>query len=170
MRRAMFLLPLLLGGCSCQRDTSQDRPPAHASADAAQDTASDRTLADIPVPVLGAVAAGADSEGKVVRQYLNAVMRGDRSAADAYWSGSHSASGADAALRDLPGLRTLRVDTDLPIARDDQTPSRLREVPVSIRAATHDGVQRYTGWYRLRPKPDGSGWEIYAATLQPVLD
>lgn len=170
MRRAMFLLPLLLGGCSCQRDAG-DASRAHAAV-AAQpnDAASGDALGDIPIPALSAVAAGADSEGRVVRHYLNAVMRGDRAAADAFWSTGRSLGADDAALRDLPGLRTLRVETDAPIARDEDQPSRLREVPVRIRAATVDGVQRYKGWYRLRPKPDGSGWEIHAASLQPMLD
>lgn len=170
MRRSMFLLPLLLGGCSCQRDAG-DASRAHAAATAQpNDAASSDALGDIPIPALSAVVAGADSEGRVVRRYLNAVMRGDRAAADAFWSTGRSLGADDAALRDLPGLRTLRVETDAPIARDEDQPSRLREVPVRIRAATANGVQRYKGWYRLRPKPDGSGWEIHAASLQPMLD
>ncbi|HCV96695.1 hypothetical protein D3C87_388430 [compost metagenome] len=171
MRRALFLLPLLLGGCSCHRDTEATGDSAASTATAAQaQAAADDALEPIPIHALSAVAAGADNEGTVVRHYLNAVMRGDRAAADAFWSGGRTGYADDAVLRELSGLRTLRVDTDSPIARDDEHPSRLREVPVQIRATTADGVQRYTGWYRLQPRPDGSGWELHGASLQPVLE
>lgn len=182
MRPAVFLLPLLLlGGCSCQRHADDSgapgTPTAAAPASPAAAGEGDAALATIAVPALSAVPAGADDEATVVRHYFNALARGDRAAADAFWSGGRTAQRADdAALRALiqhPGsapLHSLRLDSDAPIARDTAQPSRLRELPVRIRAVSAEGVLRYTGWYRLQPRPDGSGWEIHGASLQPALD
>ena len=184
MRPAMILLPLLLlGGCSCQRHADDGGTPgAAAAADgkrAAPTAAGDgnAALAAIAVPVLSAVPAGADDEATVVRHYFNALARGDRAAADALWTGGRVSTRADdAALRALiqqsgiPKVHSLRLDSDAPIARDTAQPSRLREVPVRIRAVTAEGTLRYTGWYRLQPRADGSGWEIHGASLQPQLD
>ncbi|MCF7749683.1 hypothetical protein KQ945_02910 [Bacillus subtilis subsp. subtilis] len=184
MRRAVILLPLLLlGGCSCQRHADDDRPasaPARSDADA---QAPERvevpaaTVAAVALPTLSAVAAGADDESTVVRHYLNALMRGDRAAADASWSGGQPASRADDALlrrlADQPGaagVRSLRIDSDLPIARDAAQPSRLREVPVRISVITADATLHFQGWYRLQPRADGSGWEIQGASLHPVMN
>jgi len=183
MRRAVILLPLLLlGGCSCQRHSDDSStPPAPPAADAPAVAATDDTpataLAATPVAALSAVAAGADDESTVVRDYVNALMRGDRATADAFWSGGQPASRADDAvlrrLADHPeqaDVRSLRMDSELPIARDDAQPSRLRDVPVRIRVVTGERTLRFQGWYRLQPRADGSGWEIHGASLQPVLD
>lgn len=184
MRAAVILLPLLLfGGCSCQRHADEDVAPTSAAAPDAERAAlapagaDDAALAAIAAPVLSAVPAGADDEASVVRHYFNALARGDRAAADAFWSGGHTSAHADdAALRTLiqhPGaisVHSLRLDSEAVIARDTTQPSRLREVPVRIRAVTSEGTLRYTGWYRLQPRPDGSGWEIHGASLQPQLD
>lgn len=177
MRRIVFLLPLLFAGCSCQPDPPPTDTPASAAA--ADPTASSAEaapaqgdgLATTAPPVLSAVAADATTETITVRNYIYALLGSDRKSADAFWSGGHtSARPDDAVLRNIPQLRNLRVDTDTPIARDTAQPSRLREVPVRIRAITAEGTFRYTGWYRLQPRPDGSGWEILSASLQPALD
>ncbi len=183
MRRAVILLPLLLAGCSCERHPAADAPGAAATAASgtAGAEAADSTDAAIVAPLapapLSAVAAGAEDEGIVVRHYLNALARGDHAAADAFWSGGRTASHADdAVLRQLLSqpepsrVLSLRMDTEVPIARDQAQPSRLREVPVRIRVMTADGPLRYQGGYRLQPRPDASGWEIHGASLQPVLD
>lgn len=184
MRRAVFLLPLLLfGGCSCQRHADDTGaapvPPAAAAAGepAPLDPARDAALVPAPVAALTAVAADADDEGTVVRDYFNALMRGDRTTADAFWNGGQPAARADDAvlrrLAEQPGqadVRSLRMDSEAPIARDDAQPSRLREVPVRIRVVTGERTLRFEGWYRLQPRADGSGWEIHGASLQPVLD
>jgi len=183
MRRAVILLPLLLGGCSCERHPATDAPGAAATAasgtagaEAAGSTDA-ATVAPLAPAPLSAVAAGAEDEGIVVRHYLNALARGDHAAADAFWSGGRTASHADdAVLRQLLSqpepsrVLSLRMDTEVPIARDQAQPSRLREVPVRIRVMTADGPLRYQGGYRLQPRPDASGWEIHGASLQPVLD
>jgi len=183
MRRAVILLPLLLGGCSCERHPAADAPGAAATAASgtagAEATGSTgaATVAPLGPAPLSAVAAGAENEGIVVRHYLNALARGDHAAADAFWSGGRTASHADdAVLRQLLSqpepsrVLSLRMDTEVPIARDQAQPSRLREVPVRIRVMTADGPLRYQGGYRLQPRPDASGWEIHGASLQPVLD
>lgn len=183
MRRAVILLPLLLAGCSCERHPAADAPSAAATAASgtagAEATGSTgaATVAPLAPAPLSAVAAGAEDEGIVVRHYLNALARGDHAAADAFWSGGRTASHADdAVLRQLLSqpepsrVLSLRMDTEVPIARDQAQPSRLREVPVLIRVMTADGPLRYQGGYRLQPRPDASGWEIHGASLQPVLD
>lgn len=178
MRRILFLLPLLFAGCSCQPDPTTgaraptpgsavaDAPPAET---AALENPGD-SLAAIETPALSAVAAGAVDETTTVHQYVVALLDADRSKADAYWSGGHPAPHADdAVLRAIPELRSLRVKTQLAVARDEQQPSRLLEVPVSVRAITADGALTYEGWYRLQPRPDNSGWEIQSASIHPVL-
>jgi len=181
MRRAVILLPLLLGGCSCERHPAADAPGAAATAATAGAEATGSTNAATVAPrapaPLSAVAAGAEDEGIVVRHYLNALARGDHAAADAFWSGGRTASHADdAVLRQLLSqpepsrVLSLRMDTEVPIARDQAQPSRLREVPVRIRVMTADGPLRYQGGYRLQPRPDASGWEIHGASVQAVLD
>lgn len=178
MRRAVILLPLLLlGGCSCQRHAdAADGAKADSTAPAAQSVADKDaqagTLAAMAPTVLSAVPPDAADEGTVVRNYFNAVMRRDHAAAEALWSGG-AAGRDDAALHSLmqlPGVRGIRMESDAPIARDSAQPSRLREVPVTIRVSTAERNVRYTGWYRLQPRADGSGWEIHGASLQPVLD
>lgn len=177
MRRIVFLLPLLFAGCSCQPDPAPGETPASAVAtDSAAASpqaapAQGEGLAAMAPPVLSAVAPDAPSETITVRNYIYALLGSDRKRSDAFWSGGHtSARPDDAVLRTIPQLRNLRVDTDIPIARDTAQPSRLREVPVRIRAITADGTFHYNGWYRLQPRPDGSGWEILSASLQPALD
>jgi hypothetical protein len=177
MRRALILLPLLLGGCSCQRDAEQDRQPAPPGAETPADAPIDvsanavESITTVAPPALSAVAPDAASEPITVRNYIYALMSPDRGAADAFWAGGRtSARPDDTVLRSMPALRSLRVDTESPIARDTAEPSRLREVPVRIRAVTADTTLYYHGWYRLQPRPDGSGWEIQSASLQPTLD
>ncbi|WP_312237664.1 hypothetical protein [Stenotrophomonas sp.] len=178
MRRAVILLPLLLmGGCSCQRHADDDGSAkadatAPAPAPATTDDAQAGALATMAPAVVSAVPPDAADENTVVRNYFNAVMRRDHAAAEALWSGG-AAGRDDAALRglmQLPGVRGIRMESDVPIARDAAQPSRLREVPVTIRVTTADRIVRYKGWYRLQPRADGSGWEIHGASLQPVLD
>lgn len=177
MRRVMFLLPLLFAGCSCQPDPAPTETPAGtaatdaAAASAAPAPAQGEGVAAMAPPVLSAVAPDAPSETITVRNYIYALLGSDRKSSDAFWSGGHtSARPDDAVLRSIPQLRNLRLDTESPIARDTAQPSRLREVPVRIRAITAEGTFRYTGWYRLQPRADGSGWEILSASLQPALD
>lgn len=175
MRRVLVLLPLLLGGCSCQPESARapdDRPPPQ-DVSAAVTPAQDTTAAEVEhaaPAVLSAVAPGAADETTTIRNYFNVLLRPDRSASDAFWSGGSAGSRPDdQVLRGIPNLRTLRVDTQQPIARDTAQPSRLREVPVRVRAVTAEDTFFYAGWYRLQPRADESGWEIVGASVQPVL-
>lgn len=177
MRRVVFLLPLLFAGCSCQPDPAADgdrsaAAPTDVSAAAPDASPSGQDgIAAMAPPALSAVAADAPSETTTVRNYVIALLGSDRSASDAYWSGGTTgARPDDAVLRTIPQLRNLRVDADPPVARDTAQPSRLREVPVRIRAITAEGTFNYHGWYRLQPRPDASGWEIQSASLQPTLN
>lgn len=175
MRRAVLLLPLLLGGCSCQRDPAiAESVAAAASAGAATDTPTadaSAALAATPVDALAPLHAGVVNETITVRNYIGALLRGEKAEADGYWRSAPGSGADDAALRLLPQMQSIRVDTDTPIARDSELPSRLREVPVRFRATTaENGVLRYQGWYRLVPAADGSRWLIQSASIQPVLD
>lgn len=175
MRRVLVLLPLLLGGCSCQPEsarTPDDRPPpldVSAATPPAQDTRAGEVEHATP-PVLSAVAPDAADETTTVRNYVTVLLRPDRAASDAFWTGGSAGSRPDdQVLRDIPNLRTLRVDAEQPISRDSAAPSRLREVPVRVRAVTAQDTFYYEGWYRVQPRADGSGWEIVGASMQPVL-
>lgn len=176
MRRVVILLPLLLGGCSCQPEsarTPDDRPAPMDVSDAgvaAARAAEAEAGSGLPSTPPSAVAPDAASEPVVIRNYVNVLLRPDRTLSDAFWRGGTAGSHPDdQVLRAIPNLRTLRVDTASPIARDTAVPSRLREVPVRVRAVTAEDILYYDGWYRLEPRADGSGWEITGASLQPVL-
>ncbi len=175
MRRALFLLPLLMGGCSCQPDSARVAADPAAATEpstpaAAPSTAAGAALDGTAPSSLNAVADGARSEGETVRDYVRVLLSESRAASDAYWRGGRTSSSPDdQALRHLPPLTSLKVVTELPVARDTGEPSRLREVPVLVRAGTVEGTFLFKGWYRLEPRVDGSGWELTGASLQPVL-
>lgn len=175
MRRVLLLLPLLLGGCSCQPESARapgDRSPPQdvSAADPQPQDASAAEVEHAAPAVVSAVAAGAADETTTIRNYINVLLRPDRSASDAFWTGGSAGSRPDdQVLRGIPNLRTLRVDTEQPISRDSAVPSRLREVPVRVRAVTAEDTFFYEGWYRVQPRVDGSGWEIVGASVQPVL-
>jgi hypothetical protein len=176
MRRILFLLPLLMAGCSCQPESSRAPAGNPAPSEMPESDPSDPPMAtgsiadDSDVAASRSVAAGALDEGAVVRKYLYALLGSDRTTSDSYWRGGSTGSRPDdQVLRVLPQLKSLRVDTAQPVARDTEQPSRLREVPVKVRALTAEGTLHYQGWYRLEPRADGSGWEITGASLQPVL-
>ncbi|MEE9876179.1 MAG: hypothetical protein PBU97_05615 [Stenotrophomonas maltophilia] len=74
----------------------------------------------------------------MLNRYVIALLNRNRSASDAAWAippaDPHRAD--DAAIRQLQGVRTLRLDSEPPVARDGQHPPQLLEVPVRIRAVT----------------------------------
>ncbi len=167
-----MLLPLLLAGCSCQRHPAGDEPAAPRIAPAT----------DI------ATAAGEDADADARQQarddgqaftvatstlhaYFPALLDSDRGKSDAFWSGGRAPPQPDDALvRGWRDVRSLRVQNDLGKALDDRHPPTAVEIPVRLTARTDSGVLQARGWYRLRPKVDGTGWEITSASLQPVLD
>jgi len=174
MRGAGWLFPMLMLLDACQR--AADAPPAAdvavagQSADAAPAGTSAVEDADA-LPLLAAVAADAPDPGAVVRTYAGHLLRRDFDKADASWMVAPPPGRADdVALRSLRDVRDLRISTEPPQARDQQRPTHLIEVPVRVRVLTATTTLRYSGWYRLVPDPQRSGWLIQAARLQPVLD
>ncbi|MBA0225816.1 hypothetical protein D7U89_09995 [Stenotrophomonas maltophilia] len=179
MRRNLLLIaPLVLLGCS--RPAAQTTGDiAAASAPVAATAAADTRTGPDPaavqaseMSVLSAVADGAEPPSTMLNRYVAALLNRDRAASDAAWTipPSDPRHADDAALRQLQDLRTLRLHSDPPLARDDRQPPQLLEVPVQIRAVTANGTFRFGGWYRVQPSSDGSAWQIQSAQLRPMLD
>lgn len=106
-----------------------------------------------------------------VHSYLAALPRGEQGDANTFWTGGRpSPVPDDANLREVQGLDSMRIQTSVPTALDRELPTRAVEVPVTLTARTAQGTRHFSGWYRLRPRVDGSGWEITSASLQPALD
>lgn len=178
MRRTLFLIaPLVLLGCSrptAQPEVAPVPAPASADAQAVADTDAAPLQRATIDPLFAAVAADADAEppSVMLNRYVIALLNRNRSASDAAWAippvDPHRAD--DAAIRQLQDLRTLRLDSGTPLARDGRQPSRLLEVPVRLRATTAQGTFRFRGWYRVQPSPDGRAWQIQSAQLRPTLD
>lgn len=174
MRGAGWLFPMLMLLGACQR--AADAPPAADVAVAGQPAgaapAGTSAVEDAyALPLLAAVAADAPDPGAVVRTYAGHLLRRDFDKADASWMVAPPPGRADdVALRSLRDVRDLQISTEPPQARDQQRPTHLIEVPVRVRVLTATTTLRYSGWYRLVPDPQRSGWLIQAARLQPVLD
>ncbi len=179
MRRILFLIaPLVLLGCSrpaaqTTDDVAAASAPVASTAATGASTGPDPTaLQASGMPLLSAVADGAEPPSTMLNRYVAALLNRDRAASDAAWSipPGDPRHADDAALRQLQDLRTLRLHSDTPIARDDRQPPQLLEVPVQIRAVTANGTFRFGGWYRVQPSSDGSAWQIQSAQLRPTLD
>lgn len=103
--------------------------------------------------------------------YLAVVAGKDWEKADAYWSdGKPLPREDDYAVRGIEDLRSMRINNEAPRPLDRESPSKHVEIPVSLRVSKDTGVYGINGWYRLRRKVDGEGWEIDSASLQPSLD
>lgn len=176
----MKLWPLLfavlcLPGCQCHRQPDAAGP---AAVDAAAANAAPQAVPATEDPaVLQAQKANREqaqalaAAGTTVHSYLAALPRGEGGKADAFWTGGQPAPVPDDAnLRQVQDLSSLRIETGIPTALDRELPTRAVEVPVELTARTAQGVRRFSGWYRLRPRVDGTGWEITSASLQPALD
>lgn len=169
----LLSLPILLGACSCQRqgDSHSDSnliaegtdveaalrsPPADALPG---DTATQSHPSDI---------AARTQAASTLHAYLAELASGDHSRSDSYWSGGKpSPLPDDAILRELGPLASLRIQNDTPRPLDNESPTRSLEIPVKLRAQTDSGLRRFEGWYRLRAKVGGDGWEITGASLHP---
>ena len=180
MRSALLLMmTVTLLGCSRQTpsdDAAAVPPPAEApAADAGRPAASPdaATVASLAIdPLYGAVAADGETPSRLLNRYVLDLLNRNKAGIDAAWAIAppDPRRADDAALRLLPDVRNLRLDSDPAVPRDQQQPPRLLEVPVRIRASTGEGVFRYHGWYRVQPRADGQGWQIQSAQLQPTLD
>jgi hypothetical protein len=142
----LFLLVLPLAHCSCQRQPDADvkpAPPQNAMA-----AGGDAATASADTAFAARAASNAAQQAaSTLHAYLGVLPRADRSAADAYWSGSGPGSPAgDAVLRGVTDLRGMRILNDAPKALDRESPPRAFEVPVQLRLDTGDGTHQLHGW------------------------
>ena len=144
---------------AAQPAATVDAQPAPSAADAAATAAAREVARQRDDAMYAAVGT--------VQRYLAALGGDDRAKADAFWAdGRPPAASGEADLRTLTGLRGLRIENGTPKPLDgDAVPSAL-EVPVSLRAGiAAGGVQRYTGWYRVRRTVSGDAWQITSASV-----
>ncbi|HIE4564835.1 TPA: hypothetical protein ACXNIY_002936 [Stenotrophomonas maltophilia] len=176
MRRFLLLIaPLVLFGCSrpeAQPDPTSAPAPPPAPAAASAEGEAPALQATAVDPLFAAVAAEAELPAAMLNRYVMALLNRDRKGADAAWTfpPSDARRADDAALRQLEDVRSLRLTTGSPIARDGHQPPQLLEIPVQVRAATPQGTFRFGGWYRVHPSSDGRAWQIQSAQLRPTLD
>jgi hypothetical protein len=182
MRRFLILIaPLVLLACSRPPSPSDpaDAAPSATAEAAARTKPQTAAEGDAPAvqaidvdPLFAAVAAEAELPAGMLNAYVMALLNRDRKAVDAAWTfpPSDARRADDAALRQLTDVRSLRLTSELPIARDGHQPPQLLEVPVQIRAVTAEGAFRFGGWYRVQPSSDGRAWQIQSAQLRPTLD
>ncbi|MCC8555972.1 hypothetical protein LYZ81_19960 [Xanthomonas hortorum] len=127
-------------------------------------------MAPAPDPNDAAARANFAKASATVQRYLGALPGSARADADALWTGGRpSPMPDDAVLRGITNIQSMRINNDPPIALDQQHPPKLIEVPVQLTVHTTTGTQRLVGAYRLQPRAGSETWEIYSATLQPVL-
>ncbi|WP_225764396.1 hypothetical protein [Stenotrophomonas sp. Marseille-Q4652] len=176
MRRWPLLILVLLAACSQGTPTHSDAGLSLTSPDAASDPAGDPTARTSgsdpqigqPSPAAHEARTAAASN---LHRYLQLLVQGDRRGSDAFWSGGKPPPQPDdAVLRAMTDIRTLRVDNQAAIALDQEDPPRSLEIPVRLRLGTSQGNRILLGWYRMRPRVDGTGWEITSASLQPAID
>lgn len=172
----LLLLPCVTISCSCERRADDDHV---ATTTAAPVPAAAAEPASAAAPDTAAATPGADARAARARQqaastvqrYLGLLPAADRSGADALWAGGRPPPRADdAVLREMADIRSLRIETDRPQPLDREDPPRALEVPVRLRLHSDGGSRRLQGWYRVRAKIGGDGWEITSASLQPQLD
>ncbi|MCC8537422.1 hypothetical protein ACDH70_19790 [Xanthomonas axonopodis pv. poinsettiicola] len=105
-----------------------------------------------------------------VQRYLGALPGAARADADVLWTGGRPPPVPDdAVLRAMTGIQSMRINNDPPVLLDPDNPQRRIEVPVRIIVRGASGTQQLVGAYRLQPRAGSDTWEIYSATLQPVL-
>ncbi len=174
MRIALLLLSTtLFASCSCQRDADNAQatstpPTATQPPDTttpAVDEAAIQKLARLQDQRYAAFSGAASA----VQAYLAAVGGQDWKKADMFWVNQRPGPG-EADLRSLKTLQSLRIENDTPDALDKNPVPKALEVPVNLRANFQDGrpMQRYRGWYRVRQKVSGEGWEITSASIDAV--
>jgi hypothetical protein len=171
----LLIATTLLAGCSCQRspDAAQVAPAAPAAATAAMPAELPAHTEPADSQAQRAEAAGnrGTVAAPVIHAYLQALFE-NNGQADAFWAGGRpSPQPDDAGLRAvLPAMTSLRVHNGKAIALDRESPPQALEIPVDIRLGSEAGNQRFKGWYRVRPRIEGDGWEITSASLQPELN
>ncbi len=166
-----------LAGCSCHRSADQDtgattnvpttRAPAASAAASANQASAQPAAEDSSAAQARASLAQASA---TVQRYLGALPGAARADADALWAGGRpSPVPDDAVLRGIGDIRSMRINNDPPVPLDQEHPPRRIEVPVRITVRTSAGTQQLAGAYRLQPRVGSDSWEIYSASLHPVL-
>ncbi|MEO6365885.1 MAG: hypothetical protein ABIO38_07560 [Luteimonas sp.] len=173
MRIALLLLSTtLFASCSCQRDAED--APATATQKATQpseatkpavDEAELQQLARLQDQRYAAFSGAAST----VQSYLAAVGARDWKKADGFWVNQSPGTG-EADLRSVKTLQSLRIENETPEALDKEAVPKALQVPVNLRANVAGGepTKRYRGWYRVRQKVSGEGWEITSASIDAV--
>ncbi len=177
----MRVLPLLIvtalaAGCSCQRTPSVEAVPEQSIATTAAvkqsaAAANEGDASASPSKAVGTVNAEVGrGAANTVHTYLQALLAGG-DASNRFWTGGRPAPRPDdAGLRSaLSDTTSMRIFTHQAVALDRETPARAVEVPVDLRLSDASATRTYKGWYRLRRKLDGEGWELTSASLQPTL-
>lgn len=175
----IVMLATAIAGCSCHRSADEETSNAAASSHvaAATQTPGAATTDNTPArptsdatPEDAVARANFAKASATVQRYLGALPGAARGDADALWSGGRPAPVPDdAALRGIGNIQSMRINNDAPIALDQEQPPRRIEVPVQLIVRTDTGTQRLVGAYRLQPRSGSDDWEIYSATLHPVL-
>ncbi|SOU11220.1 Hypothetical Protein LMG19145_02331 [Xanthomonas arboricola pv. fragariae] len=172
----IVMLATAIAGCSCHRSADKETGNAAASSQVAAATqtpttaTTDNTPARDATPDDAVARANFAKASATVQRYLGALPGAARGDADALWSGGRPAPVPDdAALRGIGNIQSMRINNDAPIALDQEQPPRRIEVPVQLIVRTDTGTQRLVGAYRLQPRSGSDDWEIYSATLHPVL-
>ncbi|APO94577.1 hypothetical protein BJD12_05530 [Xanthomonas vesicatoria ATCC 35937] len=174
---AIAIAVVALAGCSCHRTADQDTgattslPTASTPAASAAATAKQAPMPPATEDPGDAQArAGFAEASATVQRYLGALPGAARADADALWAGGRpSPVPDDAVLRGIGDIRSMRINNDPPMPLDQESPPRRIEVPVRITVRTGSGTQQLVGAYRLQPRAGSDNWEIYSATLHPVL-
>ncbi len=173
MRIALLLLSTtLFASCSCQRD-ADDAQATTSTPTATQPSAAAPSVDEAEIQKLAGLQdqryAAFSSAASAVQSYLGAVGAKDWKKADVFWVNQRPGSG-EADLRALENLSSLRIENDTPEQLDKEAVPKAMEVPVNMRASFKNGapMRRYRGWYRLRQKVSGEGWEITSASIDPV--
>ncbi len=167
----LIALALLVSGCSCHREPEAQTPPvAAAPPAAAPPSAAESAARSAQSKTAQAYASAMSQAVSTTHAYLAAVAGKDWTKADTFWVGGKPAPRADDfAVRSVQDLRSMRINNDAPKPLDRESPPQSLEIPVTLRVRKDSGIYEIKGWYRLRRKITGDGWEITSASLQPSL-
>lgn len=176
--RGSFLMVtvLLLGGCSCSRQSDAEPAAGTAASGQAAPAQDPVAIANQAATAQAAQAqasnaAALSQAASTVHAYLAAAAGKDWNKADAYWvGGKPPPQPDDYSVRSLQDLGSMRINNEAPKPLDEEMPTRAVEIPVVLRVRKSDGIHEIRGWYRLRRKIGDDGWEITSASMRPSLD
>lgn len=180
--RLLLSAIVLLAGAALLLHRCTDAAPDADAPSAGASSATTEAAASGAVSVASAADAAAQRARtaaiqdavSTLHRYLTDLGGADRAKADRYWSGGRPADAGEADLRTLGAgardvLRALRIENGAPKALDGAAVPAALEIPVTLRASLAGApAQRYRGWYRLRRKITGEGWEITSAGIDRV--